>query len=149
MIRYDLVCSAEHAFDSWFRDSAAYDKAAAAGLVACPVCGSTEVEKALMAPAVAGTDRPAREAPPEPRLPVAAADPRREAVIAMLREMKKHVLANADPVGDKFAEEALKSHFGEAEPRSIYGEATAEEARRLIEEGVEFAPLPVLPEEGN
>jgi len=149
MIRYDLVCSAEHHFDSWFRDSAAFDKAAKKGLVACPVCGSTKVEKALMAPAVSGIDKHDKKDAIEPKLPVAAVDPRREAMVAMLREMRKHVVANADHVGDKFAEEALRIHFGEAEARSIYGEATPEETRRLIEEGVEFAPLPVLPEDGN
>lgn len=149
MIRYDLVCSSEHHFDSWFRDSAAFDRAARKGLVACPVCGSTKVEKALMAPAVSGTDKHQKTEAAEAKLPVAAADPRRAAFVAMLREMRKHVVANADHVGDRFAEEALRIHFGEAEPRSIYGEATPDEARRLIEEGVEFAPLPALPEDGN
>lgn len=144
MIRYNLVCVAGHDFESWFRDAAAFDKAAAAHAVSCPQCGTTDVVKALMAPSVATARK--REAT---ALKVATPDPRQVAVVEMMRKLREHVTENADYVGDKFAEEARKIHYQEVEARGIYGEASPEEARSLMEEGVEFLPLPVLPEEGN
>lgn len=148
MIRYDLVCSAGHEFDSWFRDADAFDKAAAAKALACPVCGDHSIAKALMAPAVSTARK--REARAEvPSIPVAAPDPRQLALRDMLKKVREHVEANADYVGDRFAEEARKIHYEEVEPRGIYGEASPDEARALVEEGIEFHALPVLPEEGN
>ncbi|WP_018183448.1 DUF1178 family protein [Kaistia granuli] len=144
MIRYNLVCVAGHDFESWFRDAAAFDKAAAAHAVSCPQCGTTDVVKALMAPSVATARK--REAA---ALKVATPDPRQVAMVEMMRKLREHVTENADYVGDKFAEEARKIHYQEVEARGIYGEASPEEARSLMEEGVEFLPLPVLPEEGN
>jgi len=160
MIRYALRCDRDHAFEGWFRSGADYDRLAAAGGVACAVCGSARVEKAIMAPSIgrAGKDKGART-PPTPDAPGApepapeavqlAADPRRRAMIAAMRELRKKITENADYVGDRFAEEARKIHFQEAEPRGIYGEATREEAEQLAEEGVEFAPLPPVPDDRN
>lgn len=147
MIRYGLVCGEGHEFEGWFRDSADFDKQTKAASIACPSCASTKIEKQIMAPAVAGTRK---EASPEPeKLRVAAPDPRRTAMIEALREMRKSVTENADYVGDKFPEEARKIHYRETEPRGIYGEASPKEAKELAEEGIEFHPLPVLPEDRN
>jgi hypothetical protein len=144
MIRYNLVCVAGHDFESWFRDAGAFDKASAAHAVTCPECGTGEVVKALMAPSVATARK--REAT---AMKVAAPDPRHEAVREMVRQLRQHVTDNAENVGSKFAEEARKIHYQEVEARGIYGEASVEEARALMEEGVDFLPLPVLPEDGN
>ena len=151
MIRYDLVCSSGHEFDSWFRDAAAFDKATAAKALACPVCGDTAISKVLMAPAVAtARKREAREtAVREAAVKLAAPDPRQQALREMLKQVREHVEANADYVGDRFAEEARKIHYDEAPSRGIYREASPDEAKALIEEGIEFHPLPSLPEEGN
>lgn len=144
MIRYDLICTGGHDFDGWFRDGAAFDKSVAAHAVTCPICGTTDVVKALMAPSVSTSKK--REAA---ALKVAAADPRQAVMVEMLRKVREHVEANSDYVGPRFAEEARKIHYEEVEPRGIYGEASPDEARALAEEGIEFHPLPVLPEETN
>lgn len=162
MIRYALACAKGHTFESWFQNSAAYDKQAKRGLVECPVCGDTKVEKALMAPTLAGTKKRARPAAPmvanesapapvsaEPPAPVAMVSPEEREFRAKLKELRDHLTKNADNVGRKFPEEARKMHYGEIEHRSIYGEASPEEAKELHEEGVEFHPLPVLPDERN
>ena len=147
MIRYDLICDKGHEFDGWFRDSATYDKQARRGFVACSVCGSSKVEKQLMAPGIPAKSNRKDEVPQ--RMVAGPVDPRVAMMMKMMREMRRHVEENADYVGDKFAEEARKIHFAEAEARGIYGEATAEEATALIEEGIEVFPLPRLPEDGN
>lgn len=144
MIRYNLVCTGGHDFESWFRDAAAFDKAAKAKAVTCPECGTSDVVKALMAPSVSTARK--REAA---AVKVAAPDPRQAAMVEMVRKLRAHVTENADYVGAKFAEEARKIHYEEVEARGIYGEASPEEARSLIDEGIEFLPLPVLPEDGN
>jgi hypothetical protein len=144
MIKYDLICTGGHDFDGWYRDAAAFDKAVAATAVSCPVCGTTDVVKALMAPNVSTSRK--REAT---ALSVAAPDPRQTALVDMLRKVRQHVEQNAEDVGVKFAEEARKIHYQEVEPRGIYGQASPDEARALIEEGIEFHPLPTLPEEAN
>ena len=169
MIRYALVCAKGHSFESWFQNSAAYDKQAKRGLVECPVCGNTKVEKALMAPKLSGTKKrstpalPAPEAmpipdaptpdatpaPAEPAAPVAMMSPQEREFRAKLKELREHVIKNADNVGKEFPEEARKMHYGEIEHRSIYGEASMEDAKSLHEEGSEFHPLPILPEERN
>jgi hypothetical protein len=163
MIRYALACSKGHTFESWFQNSAAYDKQAKRGLVECPVCGNTKVEKALMAPTLAGTKKrgrpslpaampaPSAEAvtTPEAPSPVAMISPEEREFRSKLKELRDHLTKNADNVGRKFPDEARKMHYGEIEHRSIYGEASPEEAKELHEEGVEFHPLPVLPEERN
>jgi hypothetical protein len=142
MILYTLRCENDHEFEAWFASSAAYDRAAKAGQNACPVCGSGEVGKAIMAPAVSGTRKC-------DTVSLAAPDLRNQAMRDALKEFRRKVTENADYVGDKFAEEARKIHFNESEPRGIYGEATAEEARDLVEEGISFQPLPPIPEDRN
>jgi hypothetical protein len=142
MILYTLRCENDHEFEAWFASSAAYDRAAKAGQNACPVCGSGEVGKAIMAPAVSGTRK-------RDTVSLAAPDLRNQAMRDALKEFRRKVTENADYVGDKFAEEARKIHFNESESRGIYGEATAEEARDLVEEGISFQPLPPIPEDRN
>ena len=156
MIRYNLICDKRHEFESWFQDSAAYDKQAKRGLVACPLCGSSKVEKAIMAPRLARKDKssainvPENAAPaPAPSAPVAMISPQENEFRARLKELRDHLVANADNVGKKFPEVARKMHYGEIEHRSIYGEASPEDAKELHEEGIEFHPLPVLPDERN
>ena len=147
MIRYDLICNQGHEFDGWFRDSTAYDEQAAGGLVSCAVCGSAKVGKQLMAPGIPSKSN-RKDASPQ-KMVAGPVDPRMQMMMQMMREMRKHVEQNAEYVGDKFAEEARKIHYEEAEKRGIYGEATADDAKELIEEGIEVHPLPRLPEEGN
>jgi hypothetical protein len=151
MIKYALVCEQKHTFDSWFASSAAYDKQAKRGLVSCPSCGSSKVEKAIMAPRLAGTRKRkrAKEAPAASPAPVAMLTPQEQELRTKLKELRDTITQNADYVGQKFPEEARKMHYGETEHRSIYGEASPEEAKELHEEGVEFHPLPVLPDERN
>ena len=162
MIRYSLICERKHDFEIWFKNSADYDKQAKRGLVTCPACGSAEVEKALMAPALGRGKKkdvhaPAAEAPPttealvpvENKTPVAMISPQEHEFRAKLKELRDHLTKNADNVGAKFPEEARKMHYGESKHRSIYGEASPQEAKELLEEGVELHPLPVLPEERN
>jgi hypothetical protein len=143
VIRYTLRCDQAHEFEGWFRSSADYDKAHKKGATECPMCGSRKVEKALMAPAVSGTDKGAET------VRLAAPDPRETAFREMLKALRKHVTENAEYVGNRFADEARKIHYDEAEARGIYGEATRDEAESLAEEGIGFHPLPVLPDEHN
>jgi hypothetical protein len=160
MIRYALVCAKGHSFETWFQNSAAYDKQAKRSLVECPVCGNSKVEKALMTPTLSGTKKRGRAAMPAPAAEAAPATPETTAPVAMvspeerefrakLKELRDHLTKNADNVGRKFPEEARKMHYGETDHRSIYGEASPQEAKELHEEGIEFHPLPVLPEERN
>ena len=160
MIRYALICQQGHQFESWFQDSTAYDKQAKRGLVSCPHCGSAKVEKAIMAPRLSSTSRKrgkpieAPETAPETTTaaapaPVAMISPQEQEIRAKLKELRDHLTKNADNVGAKFPEEARKMHYGEIEHRSIYGVASPEEAKELSEEGIEFHPLPSLPDERN
>jgi hypothetical protein len=161
MIRYSLVCEHGHAFESWFADSAAYDRQAKRKLVACPHCGSAKVEKAIMAPRLTSSKKrkttveaPAPEAPAPAAAaavpaPVAMISPQEREVRSKLKELRDHLIKNADNVGSKFPEEARKMHYGETEHRSIYGVASPEEATELADEGIEFHPLPILPDERN
>ena len=156
MIRYALSCEKGHAFDSWFQDSAAFDQQAKRGLVACPHCGSAKVEKAIMAPRLSSGSKKRKgpaEAPPvaapEANAPVAMISPQEHEFRSKLKELREHLTKNADNVGQKFPEEARKMHYGEIEHRSIYGEATPKDAKELLEEGIEFHPLPSLPDERN
>ena len=160
MIHYRLLCENGHGFDGWFRDSAAFDEQASAGLLECPTCASTKVQRALMAPAIPKKGRPARaraEAPPEPPKPAAQPAPpapvpppamaaRMPAELrAALAKLRAEVERTCDYVGPAFAEEARKIHRGESERRGIYGETSPEEAEALREEGVEFASVPWVP----
>ncbi|WP_010139639.1 DUF1178 family protein [Oceanicola sp. S124] len=140
MIHFDLKCARGHGFDSWFQSSAAFDSLRLAGHVACPTCGSTEVEKALMAPRV----RPSRTAAPVPAAESTLRAPRNEAEAA-LAELRRKVEENATYVGGNFAREARAIHEGAKPGRPIYGEAKPEEARALLEEGVPVLPLPFTP----
>jgi hypothetical protein len=151
VIRYALRCEAGHTFESWFNNSAAFDRQAARGLVACPLCGSAKVEKAIMAPALSGEREPSASAPaPETeKTPVAIVSKEEVEVRKKLKELRDHIVKNADYVGEKFPEEARRMHYGEIEHRSIYGEASPETARSLADEGIEFHPLPRLPDERN
>ena len=163
MIHYSLICERKHEFDVWFKNSADYDKQAKRGLVSCPSCGSTKVEKALMAPSLGrgakkGASAPAPETPPEAptpaapaenKTPVAMISPQEREFRAKLKELRDHLTKNAENVGGKFPEEARKMHYGEIEHRSIYGEASPKEAKELHDEGIEFHPLPMLPDERN
>lgn len=155
MIRYSLRCERGHDFESWFQSSSAYDSQHKRGLVTCPICESTKVDKAIMAPRIARKGK--SKAAPEP-VAAPAEDtnstslvmaPQERELLTKLRELRDHVLKNADDVGKKFPEEARKMHYGDIEQRAIYGEATAEEARSLVDEGIEVAALPVLPGDRN
>lgn len=160
MIQYALVCAVGHGFDSWFANSAAYEKQAKRGLVTCPVCGSAEVEKAIMAPAIRSSGRKGRDeviAPAAAAAAEGAADPAPVAMLSekerelrsKLKELRDQLVKSADYVGTKFPEEARRMHYGDIEHRSIYGEASLEDAEALHEEGIEFHPLPRLPDERN
>ena len=151
MIRYALNCETGHAFDSWFANSAAFDRQAARGLVTCPFCGSAKVEKAIMAPSLSGGRDAAVPAEPEKaeKAPVAIVSKEEVELRKKLKELRDHVVKSADYVGEKFPEEARRMHYGEIEHRSIYGEASPDAARSLAEEGIEFHPLPRLPDERN
>jgi len=165
MIRYSLQCERRHEFEIWFKNSADYDSQSKRGLVTCPACGSTKVEKALMTPSLgAGTKKrktaaAPEAAPPVPtastpaggetKTPVVIVSPQEREFRAKLRELRDHLTKNAENVGGKFPEEARKMHYGEIEHRSIYGEASPQEAKDLADEGIEFHPLPVLPDERN
>ena len=146
MIRYSLICAKDHEFDGWFRDSAAYDEQQKSGALSCPVCGSGKVRKAIMAPAVGSGSR--EPAAPEP-VAAAGRDAKLARLLEHMRRLRRYVEENADYVGREFAEEARRIHYEETEPRGIYGETTREEAQALIEEGIEIAPLPILPEDNN
>jgi hypothetical protein len=152
MIRYTLRCDKDHSFESWFQSSGAYDSQVRRKLVSCPVCGSAKVDKAIMAPRIVGKkgrDKAAApvEAPVTETTPLMMAQERE--LRAKIKELRDHIVKNADNVGERFPNEARKMHYGDIEHRPIYGEASPEEAKALIDEGVEVAPLPVLPEDRN
>lgn len=159
MIKYALVCDKGHQFESWFADSVAYDKQRKRKLVECPVCNSAKVEKAIMAPRIAakkakkpGPDAPApvaNETPAAVPAPVAMMSPQEMEFRTKLKELREHIVKNAEDVGARFPDEARKMHYGETEHRSIYGVATPQEAKELLDEGIECHPIPVLPEERN
>lgn len=138
MIKYALLCADGHEFEGWFPSSSGYERQAEAGQIACPACGGDKVSKAMMAPNIATSEKRDGAGLPMPR-----------DVVEMLRAVRQHVVENADYVGPRFAEEARKIHFGETEPRGIYGEATMTEAKALLNDGVEVCPLPKLPDEQN
>ena len=158
MIRYTLRCERKHTFESWFQDSSTYDAQVARKLVSCPVCSSVKIEKAIMAPRIVskkGRERaepvPATAAPAES--PASGSTPllmaQERELRTKLKELRDHIVKNADNVGEQFPNEARKMHYGDIEHRPIYGEASPEEAKSLIDEGVEVSPLPVLPEDRN
>ena len=159
MIRYSLHCDRGHTFESWFQSSSAYESQEKRKLVNCPVCGSARVERAIMAPQIVskkGRDSQSNDAP-VPVQPTEVIAPGSTPLLmaqerelrAKLKELRDHIVKNADNVGERFPNEARKMHYGDIEHRPIYGEASPEEARSLIDEGVEVSPLPVLPDDRN
>lgn len=139
MIKFQLNCENDHEFSGWFQSGEAFDKQVKRGLVDCPTCGSSKVQKALMAPSVSTTRRK-----------IAAAETMQADVLKAMREVRRKVTENAEYVGPRFAEEARRIHYKETDDgKGIYGEATISEARELADEGIEFLPLPVLPEDQN
>jgi hypothetical protein len=159
MIHYHLRCDREHTFESWFQSSSAYETQEKRKLVSCPICGSTKVERAIMAPQIVSKkrgERVASEPPPAPTTTEVAAPAPTPLLMAQevelrakLRELRDHIVKNADNVGESFPNEARKMHYGDIEHRPIYGEASPDEAKALIEEGVEVMPLPTLPDDRN
>jgi hypothetical protein len=160
MIHYNLRCADGHAFESWFQSSSAYETQERRKLVNCPVCGSSEVERAIMAPKIMskkGRENAAVEPlpAPAPTTEVTAPSPtpllmaQERELRAKLKELRDHIVSSADNVGERFPNEARKMHYGDIEHRPIYGEASPDEARALIEEGVEVMPLPTLPDDRN
>ena len=156
MIHYNLRCERGHSFESWFQSSSAYETQEKRKLVNCPVCGSAEVERAIMAPQIVSKKgREVAVAAPAPATEVAtpASTPllmaQERELRTKLKELRDHIVKSADNVGERFPVEARKMHYGDIEHRPIYGEASPDEARALIDEGVEVSPLPVLPEDRN
>jgi len=156
MIRYNLRCEQGHVFESWFQSSSVYETQEKRKLVNCPSCGSAKVERDIMAPQI--VSKKAREtAAPAPAASTDVTAPASTSLMmaqerelrAKLKELRDHIVKNADNVGERFPNEARKMHYGDIEHRPIYGEASPEEARSLIEEGVEVSPLPVLPDDRN
>ena len=159
MIRYSLHCDRGHTFESWFQSSSAYESQEKRKLVNCPVCGSARVERSIMSPQIVSkkgrdsqsNDMPAPAQPTEVTAsgstPLLMAQERE--LRAKLKELRDHIVKNADNVGERIPNEARKMHYGDIEHRPIYGEASPEEARSLIDEGVEVSPLPVLPDDRN
>ena len=147
MIRYDLACENGHSFDGWFSTSDSYDEQVEAGVVTCPHCGSARVEKQLMTP----QNRPAKDGAKGQRrqMMTGPASPKVKAMMKAMRQLHQQVKDNSEYVGPKFAEEARAIHYEEKPARGIYGEASVQDARDLIDEGVDIQPLPKLPEEGN
>ncbi len=153
MIHYQLRCSQSHGFDGWFKDSASFEKQAKRGLIECPECGGTEVERALMAPALAKREAlPVPVAPPSPPAEAASATTEKVAagrlpaqMLAVLQRMRAEVEKNCDYVGPEFADKARAMHRGDAEPKPIYGETTEEQAESLAEEGIAVAKIPWVP----
>jgi hypothetical protein len=141
MIKYALACEHEHAFEGWFGSSSDYDDQQASGLLECPVCGSKAVRKQIMAPAVTGTKAQTLSAEERAQ--------RRAMMLQMFKKVREHVEENFDDVGDSFAAEARAIHEGKTEQRGIYGEATPDEVRGLVEDGVPVAPLPPKPPEAD
>jgi hypothetical protein len=160
MIHYNLRCANGHGFESWFQSSSAYESQEKRKLVSCPVCGSTSVERAIMAPQIV-SKRASEKAPSEPspapapttEVAAPASTPllmaQEHELRAKLKELRDHIVKNADNVGERFPNEARKMHYGDIEHRPIYGEASPDEAKALIEEGVEVMPLPTLPDDRN
>ena len=159
MIRYNLRCARGHSFESWFQSSSAYESQEKRKLVSCPACGSDKVERAIMAPRIVSKKgrEDARVAPAVEAASTEVAAPESTPLLmaqerelrAKIKELRDHIVKNADNVGERFPNEARKMHYGDIEHRPIYGEASPDEARALIDEGVEVSPLPVLPDDRN
>lgn len=145
MIRYSLICTNDHAFESWFQSAEAYDGLAAAGRVNCPICGEGKISKGMMAPAVRAARKAIGTASAEAPIGTPALNAPDAKVAEVLAAMRREVEANSEYVGSNFATEARAIHHGDAKGRSIWGEARPDDARQLIEDGIAVAPLPFLP----
>ncbi len=151
MIRFALSCEQEHSFEGWFRNNDDFDGQKARHLIECPVCGSAKVDKALMAPSVNTSRRQIARQEQDSgsdTVTLAQGDEQRKAM-QELRNLTHKMRENSEYVGGKFADEARKIHDGESDQRNIYGEATVDEARALMDEGIDFMPIPVFPEDHN
>ncbi len=142
MIRYSLTCDNAHEFEGWFSESADFDRQVASGFLTCPVCNSAAISKQLMAPSVSTARK-------KDEMQTLAMDAARKEAMTKLKEAVDAIKANAEDVGTKFPEEARKIHYGEADARGIIGKATPDEAQALVEEGIEIAAIPVLPDDIN
>ncbi len=142
MIRYSLSCDNAHEFEGWFSESADFDRQVASGFLTCPVCNSAAISKLLMAPSVSTARK-------KDEMQTVAMDAARKEAMAKFKEAVDAIKANAEDVGAKFPEEARKIHYGEADARGIIGKATPDEAQALVEEGIEIAAIPVLPDDIN
>ena len=152
MIHYSLLCENRHAFDAWFKSAAAFDEQVQKGIVTCPMCSTRKVQKSLMAPAVSRSSEPARavqEQIGDGRMSFSAGHPQQAQLRAALKQLRDKVTTEADYVGDQFASEARRIHFREVEPHGIYGEATQDEVAGMVEDGIDFMPLPHVPEDHN
>jgi hypothetical protein len=156
MILYRLRCSKGHEFDSWFKDSKYYERQEKKSLIGCAVCGDSKVARAIMSPRIGKKGKAAEVETPAAPPPAPTPSPEQQQMAALARKMPKElreallqvraeVEKNCEPVGDRFAEEARKIHYGESNKRGIYGETTDEEAEALAEEGIEFGRLPWIP----
>ena len=150
MILYQLQCIQEHQFEAWFKDSQAFDKQARRKLLNCPTCGSEKVSKALMAPRISkSSNNRLRDDPPKSS---SQAGRKKEVSEALefrqkLKALQKNIEEKCDYVGNNFAEEARKIHYGEVDPHGIYGETTSEDAKELVDEGIAFSSIPWTPKE--
>ena len=142
MIKFGLVCETDHDFDAWFGSSEDFEKQTKRGLVTCPVCNSPKVQKSLMAPSVSTARK-------KEKMAVAQVSEVHKAALTEMRKIRDHIVDNSENVGDKFPDEARKIHYGEADERGIYGEASRDEVHSLLEEGIGIAPLPSVPEDAN
>lgn len=143
MIKFNLICEAEHEFEIWFGSSDDYDKQKKRKLLSCPACGSAKVEKALMHPSITTARKKAE------MTQMANVQNAQKELFEKVKQLREAVVKNGENVGEKFTEEARKIHYGETEARGIYGSASLEDAKELIDEGIDVLPLPVLPEEQN
>ena len=142
MIKYSLSCENAHMFEGWFSTSADFDGQVASGFLTCPVCNSASISKTLMSPSVST----ARKKEEKREMVM---DMTRREMVAKVREAVAAIRANAEDVGEKFPEEARKIHYGEADARGIVGQASLGEVKDLLDEGIDVAPLPVLPDDVN
>jgi hypothetical protein len=150
MILYQLQCEQEHQFEAWFKDSQAFDKQAKRKLLNCPTCGSEKVSKALMAPRISKSNN--KKLQGDLSKGSSHADRKKETSEALelrqkLKKLQKNIEEKCDYVGNNFAEEARKIHYGEVDPHGIYGETTSEDAKELVDEGIEFSSMPWTPKE--
>lgn len=142
MIRFSLVCDQDHSFVGWFSSSDDFDTQKKRGLIGCPMCDSLKIEKSLMAPQVSTSRK--KEAQN-----IAMVDAARQEVVSEIRKLRDKLTENSDYVGEKFPEEARRIHYGETEERGIHGEAGKDDIEALLDEGINIAPLPTIPDDAN